>query len=125
MITSMQNIHELGQKIKLLADDTVAEWGTFAIVVLVALASFGLGQLSAIEDARPVVSVGQADTTGKPATLYMGGLYVASRSGSVYYYPWCSGAQKILPANQIWFADEGAAQRAGYRPAKGCKGLTE
>ena len=123
MITNMRNIHDWREKINLLADQGIAEWGIAAIVFLVALASFGLGRLSALEDAKPPVSIGEAPTAANPTALAMGGLIVASRSGSAYYYPWCAGAAKLLPANQVWFPDEQAAQRAGYTPAKACKGL--
>jgi hypothetical protein len=123
----MRNIHELGGEIKQQAlvagHDAVAEWGLFAIVLLVGLASFGLGRLSALEDTKPPVAITEAPTAAKPAALTMGGLVVASRSGSVYYYPWCTGAGKILPANQVWFTSEKAAQTAGYAPAKACAGL--
>ena len=119
----MQTIPEWGQKIKVLADDAIAEWGLITIVFLVALAAFGLGRLSALEDVRPPVAIGEAPSAQKPAGVFAGGLLVATRSGSVYYYPWCSGAQKILPANQVWFASEAAAQQAGYHAAAACKGL--
>jgi len=120
----MLNIHEWRQKIKLLLEDGVAEWGLVAIVFLVALASFGLGRLSALEDDRPPVAVTEAPAAMKPQAMAMGGLLVASRTGSTYYYPWCSGASKIALANQVWFASEAAAQKAGYAPAKNCKGLS-
>lgn len=119
----MPTIRDWGLKIKAFADDALAEWGVAAIVLVIALASFGLGRLSAFEDAKPVLSVAQAPVASEPAALYMGALVVASRSGSVYYYPWCAGAQKIAPANQVWFSDDAAAERAGYTPSKSCKGL--
>ena len=119
----MENIHEWRQKIKILTDDAVAEWGLAAIVFLVALVSFGLGRLSALEDAKPPVSIEQAPTASKPTSLALGGLIVASRSGTAYYYPWCTGAGKILPANQVWFVSEAAARASGYAPAKACAGL--
>jgi hypothetical protein len=120
----MPNIHEWGQKIKLLLDNGIDEWGLIIIVFLVALASFGLGRLSALEDARPPVSITEAPSDTKPHAMVLGGLLVASRTGSTYYYPWCSGASKIAPANQVWFASEAAAQKAGYSSAKNCKGLS-
>ncbi|OGG53905.1 hypothetical protein A2851_03305 [Candidatus Kaiserbacteria bacterium RIFCSPHIGHO2_01_FULL_53_29] len=119
----MRSIQEMRQEIKNWVADAVGEWGLIIIVFLVALGSFGLGRLSALEDARPPVSIEQVPSEQKPQGMYMGGLFVASRTGSVYYYPWCTGAQKILPTNQAWFPSEGAAQKAGYRPAKNCKGL--
>ena len=125
MIANVGNIQELWNKIKLPLDGMLAEWGVVAIVLLVGIGSFGLGRFSALEDTRPPILIGQAAPLQKPAMLYMGAPYVASRSGSVYYYPWCAGAQKILPANQVWFAGEQEARQAGYRAAKGCKGLAE
>lgn len=123
----MENIHEWAQKIKQTAknvgEEGVAEWGLVAMVFLVALGSFGLGRLSALEDARPPVSILQAPTETNQRAMAPGGLFVAARSGSVYYYPWCTGASKINPANKVWFESEAAAKKAGYAPAKNCKGL--
>ena len=119
----MENIHEWWQKIKILTDGAIAEWGLLAIVLLVGLASFGLGRLSALEAVMPPLSIEEAPGASKPSALFMGGLLVASRSGTVYYYPWCTGAGKILPVNQVWFPSEKAAQAAGYKPAKACPGL--
>ncbi len=120
----MENIQHFWQKIKNLAEDGVGEWGLVAIIFLLALSSFGLGRLSVYEEPNQPVAVAHSAKTAEPAGMYPGGLFVASRSGSVYYFPWCSGAQKILPANQVWFASEEAALRAGYGPSKACKGLT-
>ncbi len=123
----MQNIHESYQKIKqnikIVGEGWVAELGLIAIVFLVALASFGLGRLSALEGARPLVSIEQSPLDSKARAMAAGGLLLAARSGSVYYYPWCTGATKILPQNQRWFQSEAAARAAGYAPAKNCKGL--
>lgn len=119
----MPNIQEAGWKIKGKAVDAIHEWGLVIIVFLVALASFGLGRLSALEDARPPISVVQAPKEAERQAMAAGGLLVAARSGSVYYYPWCTGALKILPQNQKWFQSEEAARKAGYTPAKNCKGL--
>lgn len=119
----MTTIPEWREKIKTWIDEVVAEWGMVAIVFLVALAAFGLGRLSALESVLPPVALAEAPVAEKPTALYMGSLLVATRSGSTYYYPWCSGAQKIAPSNQVWFASETAAQKAGYTPAKACKGL--
>ena len=119
----MRNIQDIGLKIKGLGADMVHEWGLVIIVFLVAIASFGLGRLSALEDARPPISVTQAPMAANQQAMAPGGLLVAARSGSVYYYPWCTGASKILLQNQRWFQSEDAARKAGYAPAKNCKGL--
>lgn len=123
--TRKENIQQYLAKCKELLDEGVGEWGLFAIVFLVALASFGLGRLSVLEAVRPPVSITQAPSVAKPRGMYMGGQYVAARTGTVYYYPWCGGAQKITPENQVWFQNEAAARAAGYKPAKNCKGLSQ
>ena len=122
-LMSRKNIQDFFAKCKDLLEEGVGEWGLFAIILLVALSAFGLGRLSALQSARPAVSVGEAPSLAKPRGMYRGGQYVASRSGTTYYYPWCGGAQNIAPERQVWFKTEAAAQKAGYRPAKNCKGL--
>jgi hypothetical protein len=105
-------------------DRGVGDWGLPVLVVLVGLGSFGLGRLSALEDNRPVVSIAQAASAGLPRALPLGGQFVASRTGTVYYFPWCGGAEQIPPDAQVWFTSQKAAERAGYRAAKNCKGLS-
>ncbi len=125
----MRSIQEKAHEIKLFARNALAaglgEWGVAAVVVLVGLISFGLGRLSVLEETRPLVSVGQAPIATKPRAMALGGQFVASRTGTVYYFPWCGGAQQIAPEKQVWFASENAAQKAGFRAAKNCRGLGE
>ena len=121
----MRNIQEYWQKINGFLDAGIGDWGLVAIIFITALGSFGLGRLSALVEARPPVSLTLSSLKAAPPTLTMGGLVVAAWSGSVYYYPWCSGAGNIARQNQRWFADEKSAQVAGYRPAKNCKGLAQ
>ena len=117
------SIQEWSQKIKAAGESVLGEWGLIAIVFLVAIASFGLGRFSALEDVRPPVSIKEVPSEAVPRGMYLGGLILASYSGSVYYYPWCQGAGKIAPGNQRWFASEQEAQKAGYTASKSCKGL--
>ena len=117
------NIPEFRQKIKNALEDLIGEWGLIGIVLLVGLASFGLGRLSALEEAKPVVSVRQAAAASVSRGIPLGGLVVASRKGSAYHFPWCAGAQSIAADNKVWFESEEAARAAGYSPAKNCKGL--
>ncbi len=119
----MHTIQEAWPRIKNIAEDVVAEWGLIAIVLLLGLASFGLGRLSAIEEARPAVSVGEASYLSEPRAMTIGGMVVASRKGSAYHFPWCPGAQTMAVQNRIWFSSEKDARAAGYSPAKNCKGL--
>lgn len=104
-------------------EGALSEWGVILVIFLVAFSSFGLGRLSAGEEARPAVRVGKASQEAEPQGMAVGGLVVASRTGSVYHYPWCSGAAQIKRENQIWFESEEAAKNAGLTASKSCKGL--
>jgi hypothetical protein len=126
----MRSIQESWLKIKHLgrvgaarAGEEIREWTIPALVVVVGVASFGLGQLAALEAGRPVVDIHESSSGAKPRALALGGQFVALRTGTVYYFPWCSGAQQIPPEKQVWFVSENAAKKAGYRPAKNCRGL--
>ena len=104
--------------------------------VLVAIIAFGAGRISAPEIIRnPIVidepnasssinvfgSVSQSlnaptgDSANSGATIAKG-LFVASRGGTKYHWPWCSYGERIKPENQIWFNSEAEAQKAGYSP---------
>jgi hypothetical protein len=120
---SPNNIQEFLNRCKVSLGDGIGEWGLIIVVFLVGFCAFGLGRLSALESAQPPVSVMTGPTLAKPQGMYVGGLYVASRTGSVYYYPWCTGGGNIAPDRQIWFQTTDAARAAGYLPAKNCKGL--
>lgn len=116
-----ETIQELGVKGKAAVLQGIGEWGLFALITLAILASFGLGRLSVLIEAKPLVEVRQAALPA--AAVAPGGMYVASRNGSTYYFPWCAGAERIAQHNQRWFSSETDAQKAGFRPAKNCKGL--
>lgn len=119
----MHKIQDSWVKIKREADSLLAEWGIFALIILATLGSFGLGRLSALEARKPLITVSEASQTALVGSLTQGGMVVGSRNGQTYSYPWCAGASQIAPANQRVFASADAAKKAGYRPAKNCKGL--
>ena len=120
---------------------------TALIIILVGLASFGLGRLSVekntrdsvrIETLKDLDRVGEViskevvpanpkntprESASVGAAADSGGKYVASRTGKKYHFPWCSGAQTINEANKIWFSTKEEAEKAGYTPASNCKGL--
>jgi Metal binding domain of Ada len=108
---------------KALAEEGIGQFGTFLVLILAVSAAFGLGKLSSLEDVKPTISIQEAPQSAQALALSPGGYVVASRSGSVYYLPWCSGAEKMAEGNQVWFPSEAAAQKAGYTPSKSCKGL--
>jgi len=107
--------------------------------ILVAGIAFGAGRLTAPEIVRnPIIidesnapssvnllgSVSQtlATPTGESAVAPQGsqvsarGLFVASRGGTKYHWPWCSYGEKIKEVNKIWFNSEKEAKAAGYSP---------
>ena len=107
------------------------------IIVLVGLAAFGLGRLSALEEGRGTLIIhppGDAQVIALPvdwgaanaastSPVQIAHNFVASKNGSKYYLPTCAGASKISDANKIWFATAADAQAAGYTAAANCKGL--
>ncbi|MBI5140167.1 MAG: hypothetical protein HZA94_01855 [Candidatus Vogelbacteria bacterium] len=98
-----------------------------ASVVLVGLLGFGLGRLSKIDEGRePVIikSMAASSAVGLSSNLVNGGKFVASKSGTTYHFPWCPGAKKISEENKVWFASAAIAERAGYKKAINCKGLS-
>jgi hypothetical protein len=119
----LPNIPDIWTRCKASLEPFLSDWGLVLVVFLVAFSSFGLGRLSATEAAKPVVSVSQAPMEEEGQGMAIGGLVVASRTGSVYHFPWCSGALQIKAENRIWFKTEETAQNAGYTPSKSCKGL--
>ncbi len=51
--------------------------------------------------------------------------YVGSKNSNIYHFPDCEWAQKISPANQIWFSSPQEALSIGYSPCKVCKPPTQ
>ena len=107
--------------------------------ILVAIIAFGAGRLSspeiirnpiAIEEPNASSSVDILNNVSQPVSATAGesavvslanqtsakGLFVASRGGTKYHWPWCSYGQKIKLENQIWFNSEKEAQAVGYSP---------
>ena len=102
------------------------------VIILVALISFGLGRLSKIRENKTPITIDPSTTlgvknltnaTGQETPTNSEKLYVASKNGTKYHYPWCSGAANIKEENKIWFSTKEEAQKAGYTPASNCKGL--
>ena len=111
-----------------------------AVIVLVAVISFGLGRLSKIrEEKTPItienvkeneetgeskpLSTSNVDKTNSSAPSSSSKIFVASRNGKKYYYAWCESANVIKEQNRVWFSTQAEAEKAGYQPAANCKGL--
>ena len=48
------------------------------------------------------------------------GSFVGSSKSNKYHYPSCQWAQKISPANEVWFSSSQDARNQGYVPCKVC-----
>lgn len=110
------------------------------IIALIAIGAFGLGRISKIGGSKAPIRIENeptqtADTFGQKAGESTSVVtteqvadqakdsIIASKSGTKYYYSWCSGAQKISAANRIYFSSPEQAKSAGYTPSSTCKGL--
>ena len=113
-----------------------------AVIILVAVISFGLGRLSKIREEKTPITIENASsmsdidekTNGAGIMLEHNSstisnfpssskIFVASRNGKKYYYAWCESANVIKEQNRIWFSTQAEAEKAGYQPAANCKGL--
>lgn len=137
-------------KERLTQGETASRYYTAAIIVLVGLSSFGLGRLSALDEQRgpivieendamkespaPTAAVGapqsasiassvkgQLSNVKGAASPESGGKIVASKTGTKYYFVWCSN--NIAEKNKVWFNSEAEARAKGLQPAANCKGL--
>ena len=55
--------------------------------------------------------------------VQVNGVIVASKSGTKYYYPWCTGVSRIKEENKVWFKSIEEARAVGLSPASNCIGL--
>lgn len=118
------NIKETLKKIKPYENDIILVF----VIVFVALIAFGLGRLSAISEKKTPITIenlsaATVTTTPDFVASTTAKLYVASKNGTKYHFPWCSGASTIKEENKIWFSSKEEAEKAGYQPASNCKGL--
>lgn len=103
------------------------------IVALVALAAFGLGRLSALEEQKGTITIYAPNEAAlgrvlaKPAgplsekTAAVEKNFVASVNGTKYYAATCASAARIKPENQKWFTTAADAEAAGYTKAANCQ----
>ncbi len=144
------NIIDLKGKIKSLTRRVFLNHELFPalLILVVGVLSFGLGRLSvystvavpqryvsSMQGAQASVSQSSQpgknaeETKMKTATTSVAKAqagekkYVASKNGTKYHLPWCSGAAHIAEKNKVWFASKEAAAAAGYTPASNCKGI--
>ncbi len=112
---------------------------TVMIVILVGLASFGLGRLSKNtissgikieysntlnnQDANAVSAVNyiNSQSSQKITNSSSSKTFFASNRGSKYYSIGCSGGKTIKQENRVYFATGEEAERAGYELSSACK----
>lgn len=87
------------------------------ILVLSASLSFLFGYFAGQEAGQRSGASPEASSAPVAGT---GGQVVASKNGTKYYPPDCSGASRISDANKVWFASASAAEEAGYSAAANC-----
>lgn len=101
------------------------------VVILegVAMVGLGCGIWGIFSTQEPVQVVKEAFTidfnsvkTEASQDLTVGeGEVIASKLGTKYYYPNCSGLGRIKPENWVIFPSKTAAEEAGLELAKNCK----
>ncbi|MEK7157545.1 MAG: hypothetical protein AAB688_00535 [Patescibacteria group bacterium] len=121
-----------------------ADFFTAIVILLVGFAGFGLGRLSALEGKKSPILIERnplfssllnetvpirdsVSSLGTPTTKSIQNSreksFVASKTGTKYYFPWCGGVSKIKEENKIWFDSAIKARESGYTPAANCAGL--
>jgi len=130
-------IPNIARKIKGIPQTLWTDIFIATIILSVAFLSFFLGRISVLQEERGQFQViypegQQAFVAGatepqneenKTTVSESEKNYVASKTGSKYHFPWCSGAKAIKEENKVYFATKAEAERAGYDPAANCKGL--
>jgi len=133
------SIYEIGDKIKGFLDKITYslsnEIFVISMIILIGFAGFGLGRLSVSKVKKQPISVENLKNNEMTANVSESlkeitnenenseGVVVASKNGTKYHYPWCSGAKSITEANKVYFKSTEEAKKAGYTPASNCKGL--
>lgn len=111
------------------------------IIILVGTLSYGLGKISNYEKDKTPISVlktkeyllstvlesnseiNNVQINNDQNPVKNNGVVVASKSGTKYYYPWCTGVSRIKEENKVWFDTIEGARATGLTPASNCVGL--
>lgn len=120
------SIHNIREKIKyFFASTHFQEVFVILLILCVGLVGFGLGILSERQQNKQEVYIQENSEVNKDMSSISiaQNPIVASRSGTKYYFLWCSGSNRIKESNKIYFKDEKQARKRGLLPASNCKGL--
>ena len=92
-----------------------------AILILASSASFGLGFLAGQQSGAgegSALSISTLPLTASSTPTASG--IVGSKNGTKYYFPGCSGIDRISAVNKIYFSSAAEAEALGYQLAAGC-----
>ncbi len=120
------SIQKISEKFKHFFEDS--ELFTAFLLIIVAIIAFGLGRMSVYSNLKSsenmaTVSVEEVSTSIGVTSTKDAETVVASKNGTKYHLPWCSGALRIKEENKITFNTKKEAEDAGYSPAANCKGI--
>lgn len=76
----------------------------------------GLGLIFHFSKDKKAIALTYADMTDIP-------VYIASKKGSVFGYPWCGNLPRIKSENILIFSHKNDALDRGFRPMKGCSSM--
>jgi len=122
MFNLANKIKQVKDKIKPIENDLII----VIIIILVTFTVFGLYKLAELRGNKTPITIEKKIAAGEKSVLNAENtekLFVASKNGTKYYYPWCSGVSRIKEENKVWFSSADEAKKAGFAPAANCKGL--
>ncbi len=121
MFNLSSEVKKVKHKIKSFENDLII----VIIIILVTFTSFGLYRLAELRGNKTPITIRLEKKTeiGESGIVDAEKPFVASKNGTKYYYPWCSGVSRIKEENKVWFSSADEAKKAGFQPAANCKGL--
>ena len=106
-------IKEKSNKIKSIKEVTLI----FLVFILFGILSFGIGYLAGKDKTQIKIVQTKLESHIPRADI---SFVLASRSGSKYYYIWCTGVNNISLKNRIYFKNAEEAEKAGYVLSRTC-----
>lgn len=121
-------ISEIRGKCKLFLSRIPRDVLIIGAILLAASLGFGSGYLAGREAGQGIGVTFEPLPFASPAAAVevpeaSVGRIVASKNGTKYYLPECSGAKRISEANKVWFTSVAAARAQGYTAAANCDGI--
>lgn len=122
----MRILKDFAEKIKCYKEEVIL----VSLLVFSIFLGFGFGRLSKIAERKvpikieyPIEDALSTTTIAKASTKDTATYFVASKNGTKYYFPWCTGVAKISPQNIVKFNTKEEAERNGFSKAANCPGL--